>query len=47
MMQLRAGALVIGPDPFLASRNEQLAGLALRHAMPTIFNSREFTQAAA
>jgi putative tryptophan/tyrosine transport system substrate-binding protein len=42
MAQLQIGALVIGPDPFLASRNKQLAALALRHAMPTIFNSREF-----
>jgi putative ABC transport system substrate-binding protein len=37
LAQLRAGALVIGGDAFLISRSEQLATLALRHAVPTIF----------
>jgi putative ABC transport system substrate-binding protein len=45
VVQLRAGALVIGPDPFLFNRNEQLAALALRHMLPTIFNSREYAVA--
>jgi putative ABC transport system substrate-binding protein len=45
MVQSGAGALVIGPDPFLAGRNKVLAELALRHALPTIFNSREFAVA--
>jgi putative ABC transport system substrate-binding protein len=43
--QLRAGALVIGTDPFFNSRSDQLAALALRHAMPTIFQFREFAAA--
>src|SRR5215472_16561583 len=30
LVQLRAGALVIGPDPYFNSRSEQLAVLALR-----------------
>jgi putative ABC transport system substrate-binding protein len=45
MVQLHAGALVIGPDPFLISRSEQLAALALGHGVPTIFVYREFAAA--
>jgi len=37
LVQLRAGALVIGSDPFFTSRIELLAVLARRHAMPTAF----------
>jgi hypothetical protein len=37
-VQLRTSALVIGNDAFFSSRLEQLAVLALRHAVPTIFN---------
>jgi putative tryptophan/tyrosine transport system substrate-binding protein len=42
---LRAGALVIASDPFLNSRSEWLAALALRHAMPTMHQIREFPAA--
>jgi ABC-type uncharacterized transport system substrate-binding protein len=45
LAQLRAGALVISSDPFLNSRTEQLATLALRDAVPTIFQYREFVAA--
>ena len=45
LAQLRAGALVISSDPFLNSRTEQLAALALRDAVPTIFQYREFVAA--
>jgi putative ABC transport system substrate-binding protein len=45
LAQRRAGALVIGPDPFFNSEIEQLAALALRHAVPTIYESREFAAA--
>jgi putative ABC transport system substrate-binding protein len=45
LVQLRAGALVIGIDPFFGSRSEQLAALALRYAVPTISFSREFVAA--
>jgi putative ABC transport system substrate-binding protein len=45
LVQLRAGALVIGPDVFFRSRIEQLAALTLRHAVPTIFLTREFVAA--
>jgi putative ABC transport system substrate-binding protein len=41
----RAGALLIGPDTFFVSRFEQLAALALRHAVPTISQYREFAVA--
>jgi putative ABC transport system substrate-binding protein len=36
LADLRAGALVIGADPFLTSRREQLGALTLRHAVPAI-----------
>jgi putative ABC transport system substrate-binding protein len=45
LIQLRAGGLVISPDPFFNSRSEQLAALAVRHAVPAIFQYREFTVA--
>ena len=43
--QLRASALVIGTDAFFVGRSEQLAALALRHAVPTIFVYRAFAAA--
>jgi putative tryptophan/tyrosine transport system substrate-binding protein len=45
LLQLRVGALVIGPDPFFIQQSEQLAALALRHAVPTISPYRDFTAA--
>jgi putative tryptophan/tyrosine transport system substrate-binding protein len=45
LSQLRAGGLVIIADPFLQSRSEQLAALALRHALPAIAQLREFVAA--
>ena len=45
LVQLRAGALVIGADVFLSNRSEQLAALALRHTVPAIFLYREFVAA--
>ena len=44
-MQLRAGALLIGTDPFFSSRREQFVALAARHAVPAIFDLREFATA--
>jgi ABC-type uncharacterized transport system substrate-binding protein len=45
LVQLRAGGLVIGQDAFFISRIEQLAALGLRHAVPTIYQSRDFVAA--
>jgi putative tryptophan/tyrosine transport system substrate-binding protein len=45
LIQLRAGALVIGPDPFFITRSEQLGALAFRCAIPTICPYREFAVA--
>jgi len=45
LIQLRAGGLVIGSDAFFSARSEQLAALALRHAVPAVFETREFVAA--
>ena len=45
LSELRAGGLVIGSDPFFNSRTEQLATLAIRHAVPAIYQYREFAAA--
>jgi putative tryptophan/tyrosine transport system substrate-binding protein len=45
VVQLRAGALVIGPDAVFTSRSEQLAALALRYTVPAIYQWREFAAA--
>jgi putative tryptophan/tyrosine transport system substrate-binding protein len=42
LVQLRAGALVVGADPFFNSRREHLVALASRHAVPVIYQWREF-----
>jgi putative ABC transport system substrate-binding protein len=43
--QLRAGGLVIGGDSLFNGRTEQLATLALRYAVPTIYQYRDFAEA--
>jgi putative ABC transport system substrate-binding protein len=45
LVQQRANALVVSPSPFFTSKVEQLATLALRHAVPTIYQYPEFTAA--
>ena len=42
LIQLRVGALMIAPDLFFITRNEQLATLTIRHAVPAITQYREF-----
>jgi putative ABC transport system substrate-binding protein len=43
--QLHAGGLVIGTDALFTGRTEQLAALTVRHAVPTIYQHREFAVA--
>jgi putative ABC transport system substrate-binding protein len=45
LAQMRAGAFVISTNPFFNSRSQQIAELALRHAVPTIYQYREFAAA--
>jgi putative ABC transport system substrate-binding protein len=46
VVKLRAGGLVIGGgEVFLDNRHEQLAVLALRHRVPTIYQGRDFALA--
>jgi putative ABC transport system substrate-binding protein len=45
LLKLRPSALVIGADPFFISRREQIGALALRHAVPAIYQFREFAAA--
>jgi putative ABC transport system substrate-binding protein len=42
LVRLRAGGLVIEADAFFTSRSELLVALSLRHAIPTIYQFREF-----
>jgi ABC-type uncharacterized transport system substrate-binding protein len=45
LVQLRAGGLLVGNDPFFNSQRGQLAVLATRHAIPAIFSFREYAAA--
>jgi putative ABC transport system substrate-binding protein len=45
LARLRLGVLVVSSDPLFTSRSEQLAALAVRHAIPTIYQNREFALA--
>ena len=45
LAQARAGGLVLGTDGLTFGRTEQLAALTVRHAVPAIFQSREFAAA--
>jgi hypothetical protein len=42
LVKLHAGALVVGPDAFFNVRREQLMALASRHALPAIYEGREY-----
>jgi ABC-type uncharacterized transport system substrate-binding protein len=45
LIQLRVGALVIAPDNIFTAHSRQLAALTVRHAIPAIFEFREFAAA--
>jgi ABC-type uncharacterized transport system substrate-binding protein len=45
LVQLQAGALLIGADAFFFIQRSQLAELAARHAVPVISDAREFPAA--
>jgi putative ABC transport system substrate-binding protein len=45
LVRNRADALLVGPSAFLLSRRLQLATLASRHALPAIYNVREYPEA--
>jgi putative ABC transport system substrate-binding protein len=45
LRQLRADGLVVVSDAFFATQSKQLAALTISHAMPAIFQDREFAAA--
>ena len=45
LVELHAGALLVGGDPLFDTRGELLVALAARHAVPAIYPAREFVAA--
>jgi putative tryptophan/tyrosine transport system substrate-binding protein len=44
VVERRAGGLIVAADPFFNSRRGQLVALSARHAMPAIYEWREFAE---
>ena len=47
LIQFRAGAMLVGSDPYFLSRRNRIAALTIRHAVPTITSSRQYVAAGA
>ena len=45
VVQMRSGGLVIGSSGIFVAHQEELAALAVRHAVPAVFENREFAAA--
>jgi putative ABC transport system substrate-binding protein len=45
LVRNKADALLVGPDALFLSRRVQIATLATRHAIPALYNVREYTEA--
>jgi putative tryptophan/tyrosine transport system substrate-binding protein len=45
MKQLKAAAILVGSDPFFASRRDQIVSLAARYAIPAVYEQRSFATA--
>jgi putative ABC transport system substrate-binding protein len=45
LVQVQAKGLLISPDALFSNGRNQIAALAERHAMPTIYNNREYAEA--
>jgi putative ABC transport system substrate-binding protein len=43
--QLRAGALIVASDPFFITRRDQLVTVVAQHAVPAIYQFRDFAAA--
>jgi putative ABC transport system substrate-binding protein len=44
MVRLRVGALLVGADPFFASKRDQIVALAARYAIPAVYEQRAFAE---
>ena len=45
LAQQRAGALLVGPDPFFIRRRDKLVGLAASQKLPAVYSLRQFAMA--
>jgi putative ABC transport system substrate-binding protein len=45
LIDKRADALLVAPDPYFTNRRRQIVTLAIRHAVPAVYAIREFAEA--